>query len=81
MLPFRKAKLVLGIPLVAVAFPRFDKFSVKYVELLGIIESYAVDSSLTTCLIIESDSLVAINSLSPHKEDLSQLRALFFLFP
>lgn len=49
---------------------------VQYDELLGIIEGYVVGSPLALCLVIKSDSLLAIDCLSLDRDDLPELGAL-----
>lgn len=50
--------------------------SLVVVALTRIIEGYVVGFSLSACMIIESDSLVTINSFSPYREDFFELGAL-----
>lgn len=52
------------MPLLARALPRQGRFTVYYVELTSVIEGYVTVSSLSRQLIIVSDLLLAIRSLS-----------------
>lgn len=53
----------LSIPLLAKTTPCMCRFNISYGELLAIIEGYVSGSPLGECMITESDSLLAINSL------------------
>lgn len=66
----------LGIPLLAKAIPRMGCFKISYGELVAIIEGYVAGSTQGDCVIIESDSLVAIKSLHSNDEYFSELGAL-----
>lgn len=70
----------LGILLIAEALTCEGRFSSEYGEFLGIIKDYVVGSSLSISLIIESDSLLAISSLSSHVDDCLELGALSSYF-
>lgn len=66
----------MSIPLLAKITPQMSRYLVDYGELRNIIELYVVGSSFSGRLLIEIDSLLAIRSLSPHGEDLSELGSL-----
>lgn len=67
----------LGTLLLAKIVAHMWRFRVDYGELLAIIEGYVTGSSLSDRIIIESDSLLAINSLNTIDEDIYELGALF----
>lgn len=70
----------LGIPLLAKAIPRMGRFTVEYGELLAIIEGCSIGSSLDDRIVIESDSLLVVNSLISNSEEISDLGSLSSVF-
>lgn len=66
----------MGIPLLAKATPRRGSFFVEFGELLGIIEGYVSRLNYNEMLLIESDSLLAVNSLKNTFIDISNLGTL-----
>lgn len=59
-----------GIPLLAKALPCQGRFTIDYGELIGIIKGFVLGSSIIGHLIIESDYLLGIRSLSSQEKDL-----------
>ncbi|KAI5682823.1 hypothetical protein M9H77_04051 [Catharanthus roseus] len=62
------------------AIPRMGRFTVEYGELLAIIEGCSIGSSLDDRIVIESDSLLVVNSLISNSEEISDLGSLSSVF-
>lgn len=65
--------------MLAKALPHMDNFSIKYGELISIIEGYVVGSR-SLGKQFENDSLFTVNSLTPHRDDSSEFRSLALHF-
>lgn len=70
----------LGIPLFSRVISRLGNFSVVYGELPSIIEGYITGCSIPDLLVVENDSLKAINNLNSRGEDLCALEILTTYF-
>lgn len=70
----------LGILLLAKVISRIGCFTIECRELLAIIEGYSTGSSQDNRIVIESDSLLAVNSLISNSEDISKLGILLSVF-
>lgn len=63
----------MDIPLLAEAIPRNSNYYVKFGELLDIFEGYVSGMNYNEELLIESDSLLAINSFNNCLSGISEL--------
>lgn len=70
----------LGIPFWLKLSLGMEGFSMDYAEGLGVIESYASGLSLSDKLIVESDSLLAVRSLTNCSIDIYELGTLAVVF-